>query len=70
MLIINKEQRYIDKKGVYYVTEGNHRMVAAVEIYNEIGEMKYINQLLDNGSWTKIDNPIVDSKPLPVRKIK
>ena len=61
---------YIDKKGVYYVTEGNHRMVAAVEIYNEIGEIKYINQLLDNGSWTKIDNPIVDSKPLPVRKIK
>lgn len=61
---------YIDKKGIYYVTEGNHRMVAAVEIYNEIGEIKYINQLLDNGSWTKIENPIVDSKPLPVRKIK
>ncbi len=61
---------YVDKKGVYYVTEGNHRMVAAVEIYNETGEIKYINQLLDNGNWTKIDNPIVDSKPLPVRKIK
>lgn len=33
---------YTDKKGVYYVSDGNHRMVTAVEYYNETGDPNFI----------------------------
>lgn len=40
-----------DSKGIYYVSEGNHRMVAAIELYNETGSAKYIEGLVKNGRW-------------------
>lgn len=59
---------YVDKKGVYYVSDGNHRMVAAVEYYNETGNPEYIKQLIKNGTWTYNATYAGTSKPLPVRK--
>ncbi|HDT0376428.1 TPA: hypothetical protein QIB30_001580 [Klebsiella variicola] len=59
---------YTDKKGVCYVSDGNHRMVAAVEYYNETGDPKFINLLIKNGSWTYDANYMDTSKPLPIRK--
>ncbi len=41
---------YIDSKGNYYISEGNHRMVAAQEIYKNTGDKSYIDKLLQNGS--------------------
>lgn len=40
-----------DSKGIYYMSEGNHRMVAAIELYNETGSAKYIEGLIKNGRW-------------------
>lgn len=59
---------YTDKKGVYYVSDGNHRMVAAVEYYNETGDPKFINLLIKNGAWTYDANYMGTSKPLLIRK--
>ncbi|HCR56653.1 MAG TPA: hemagglutinin [Raoultella sp.] len=59
---------YTDSKGMYYVSDGNHRMVAAVEFYNETGSSKYIETLIKNGSWTYDANYTGLAKPLPMRK--
>lgn len=58
---------YVDAKGNYYITEGHHRMAAAMEIYKKTGDTSYVNKLLLNGKWTEIRKPPVDSKPLPKR---
>nr|WP_275266606.1 VENN motif pre-toxin domain-containing protein [Pantoea ananatis] len=59
---------YIDSKGNYYISEGNHRMVAAQEIYKNTGDKSYIDKLLQNGSWTQTKNAPVGAKPMPTRK--
>jgi DNA-directed RNA polymerase beta' subunit len=58
---------YVDSKGNYYVTEGHHRMVAAMEIYKETGNASYVKKLLSNGKWTEIKKPPIDARPLPKR---
>lgn len=58
---------YLDKKGVYYISEGNHRMVAAKEIYVKTGDSQYINKLIENGRWTVVESAPVGAKPLPSR---
>ncbi|MHA7844766.1 hemagglutinin repeat-containing protein [Serratia sp. D1N4] len=59
---------YIDSKGNYYISEGNHRMVAAQEIYKTTGDKSYIEKLLQNGSWTQTKNAPAGAKPMPSRK--
>lgn len=59
---------YIDGKGNYYISEGNHRMVAAQEIYKKTGDRSYIEKLLQNGSWTQTKNAPTGAKPMPTRK--
>ena len=59
---------YIDSKGNYYISEGNHRMVAAQEIYKKTGDRSYIEKLLQNGSWTQTKNAPAGAKPMPTRK--
>ncbi|CCO81318.1 hypothetical protein BN433_0713 [Erwinia amylovora Ea266] len=59
---------YIDSKGNYYISEGNHRMVAAQEIYKNTGDASYIEKLLQNGSWTQAKNAPAGAKPMPTRK--
>lgn len=41
-----------DQNLVFHVVEGHHRMVAALEIYHETGEMMPLLQLLAWGKWT------------------
>ncbi|MCW2482551.1 hypothetical protein J5224_26125, partial [Candidatus Symbiopectobacterium sp. NZEC135] len=59
---------YVDNNGRYYISEGNHRMVAAMEIYKETGDSTFINNLLKNGVWTRTNKVPVDSTAMPVRK--
>ncbi|MBV4369025.1 VENN motif pre-toxin domain-containing protein [Erwiniaceae bacterium CMYE1] len=59
---------YIDSKGNYYISEGNHRMVAAQEIYKKTGDKSYIDKLLQNGSWTQTKNAPAGAKSMPSRK--
>lgn len=59
---------YVDSKGNYYISEGNHRMVAAQEIYKKTSDASYIEQLLQNGSWTQAKNAPAGAKPMPSRK--
>ncbi|MCE4056175.1 hemagglutinin repeat-containing protein [Pseudomonas sp. Au-Pse12] len=59
---------YVDSKGTYYVSEGNHRMVAAQEIYKKTGDASFIEQLLKNGSWTKTASAPAGARSLPTRK--
>ncbi|MCE9980738.1 Rhs family protein, partial [Leclercia adecarboxylata] len=59
---------YIDSKGNYYISEGNHRMVAAQEIYKKTGDNSYVEKLLQNGSWTQTKNAPAGAKPMPIRK--
>ena len=59
---------YVDAKGNYYITEGHHRMAAAMEIYKKTGDASYINKLLSNGKWTETQKPPIDAKPLPKRR--
>jgi filamentous hemagglutinin len=58
---------YIDKKGVYHVGEGHHRMAAAIEIYKKTGDASYIKELIKNGSWTKTESAPNNSRPMPSR---
>lgn len=59
---------YVDDKGRYYISEGNHCMVAAQEIYKDTGDVFYIKKLIENGVWTKVGKLISGSKPVPERK--
>ncbi|MCD2527507.1 DUF637 domain-containing protein [Providencia huaxiensis] len=58
---------YVDKRGIHYISEGNHRMVAAKEIYVKTGDSQYINKLIENGRWTVVESAPAGAKPLPSR---
>ncbi|MGR7449529.1 hemagglutinin repeat-containing protein [Klebsiella aerogenes] len=58
---------YVDSKGTYYISEGNHRMVAAQEIYKKTGDASYIDNLLKNGVWTQTKNAPAGAKSMPKR---
>uniref|UniRef100_UPI001F5B75EA hemagglutinin repeat-containing protein n=1 Tax=Dickeya fangzhongdai TaxID=1778540 RepID=UPI001F5B75EA len=59
---------YVDSKGNYYISEGNHRMVAAQEIYKKTGDASYIEKLIQNGSWTQTKNAPAGASSMPTRK--
>jgi hypothetical protein len=56
-----------DRRGVYYVVEGHHRLVAALELFNETGDSTAIVELLNGGLWTEVNRPPFDGRPLPSR---
>jgi hypothetical protein len=56
-----------DAAGNYYIGEGHHRMEAALQIFEETGDPKYVNQLLENGHWSAEPPPVSDIVPLPRR---
>nr|WED67558.1 hypothetical protein PJ912_13235 [Pectobacterium colocasium] len=58
---------YVDKNGKYFLQEGNHRMVAAMKLYQETGNSIYIEGLIKNGQWYYTEKYIGDIHPLPVR---
>ncbi|WP_155845825.1 ParB N-terminal domain-containing protein [Chryseobacterium gregarium] len=49
----------IYSEGVNYISEGNHRMAAALEYQAETRSSKYVNEFLKTGSW---DNRTPKSK--------
>lgn len=56
-----------DVLGTYHVKDGHHRMAAAVEIHRETGDRAAVLELLDWGKWDEVDQPPIDSRPLPGR---
>lgn len=58
---------WIDSKGNYYVSEGNHRMAAAQEIYKKTGDTSFIERLLKNGLWTQSEDAPAGAKSMPSR---
>src|SRR6185312_8600418 len=44
-----------DRRGIYYVIEGHHRMVAALELLYESGDAAAVWELLRWGRWTELD---------------
>lgn len=40
-----------DDGGTYYLSEGHHRMAAAIELFRETGEDRFVAELLANGTW-------------------
>lgn len=59
---------FVDNNGRYYISEGNHRMAAALELYKETGDATFVNSLLKNGVWTKTNTVPADARPMPKRK--
>ncbi len=56
-----------DRRGVYYVKDGHHRMVAAMEIYRESGEPYFVLELVRWGRWNDTRHAPNDACPLPFR---
>jgi hypothetical protein len=56
-----------DPAGRYYVIEGHHRIVAALEIYHETGDPTAALELIRWGLWTDVVRPPTDARPLPFR---
>jgi len=56
----------LDPSGTYHVQEGHHRMVAALELYRETGDDRYVMELLLRGRWTLVGRPR-SSRPMPAR---
>ncbi|MGH7174247.1 MAG: hypothetical protein ACRELG_28590 [Gemmataceae bacterium] len=56
-----------DRRGIYYVVEGHHRMAAARECYYERGDATPVLELLRWGLWTEVEKPPSDRRPLPAR---
>ena len=57
----------IDSRGIYHVIEGHHRMAAALDLFHEIGDDKFVQALLQRGRWSKVESVPVDSRPFPAR---
>ena len=56
---------YKDAKGVYYVSDGHHRVAAAQEILRTTGNSSPLNQLLKYGKWTNVTSAPAGARPLP-----
>lgn len=56
-----------DRKGTYHVIDGHHRMVAALELWEETRETMAVLELLRCGRISLIDRPPSDSRPMPSR---
>jgi hypothetical protein len=56
-----------DPRGVYHIKVGHHRMAAALEIYKETGDERYVRNLLRWGRFDDATSPPIDSRPMPSR---
>lgn len=56
-----------DRRGIYYVIEGHHRMVAALEWFHESGDATGVLELVRWGQWTELEKSPSDRRPLPAR---
>ncbi|MEG3923635.1 hypothetical protein [Microcoleus sp. D3_18a_C4] len=44
----------------YIISEGNHRMAAALKLYEETGNPQYVQRLLEQGRWTEFSPEYVN----------
>lgn len=44
----------------YIITEGNHRMAAALELYKQTGNPQYVQLLLEQKRWTPFSSGYID----------
>ena len=58
---------YRDERLVFYVGDGHHRMVAALEIYRETSDMTPVLQLLAWGRWKDQPHGPRRNRPMPAR---
>jgi filamentous hemagglutinin len=56
----------LDPQGTYHIEDGQHRMVAALELYAESGDDRYVLMLLRWGRWEDLPAP-KRSRPMPSR---
>jgi hypothetical protein len=56
-----------DGRLVFHVMDGHHRVVAALEIYAESGDMLPLLQLLGWGKWDDMPAGPTDNRPMPSR---
>ena len=59
----------IDSRGTYHVIDGHHRMAAALELFQEMGDDKAVQFLLFWGRWSLVEKPPFDSRPFPSRSM-
>lgn len=57
----------IDERGVIFVKDGHHRMVAALEIYRETNNPEYALELLRRGNLARVTYTPHEGRPLPAR---
>jgi hypothetical protein len=58
---------YYERRRVFFVGEGHHRLAAALEIAREDGDWRPFRQLIRHGLWEKIDRLPANRYRLPVR---
>lgn len=60
--------QYHELTGVFLVSEGHHRLVAALEVAAETGNWIPFKRLLNHGAWSRADSPNTNTVvKLPVR---
>jgi filamentous hemagglutinin len=57
-----------DARGWYYISDGSHRMVAALDIERETGDPWAVHALLQYGRWIDCDVPPRGHRPMPSRR--
>jgi len=57
----------IDRRGIYHVIEGHHRIVAAIEVLDEFENATPLLEIIRCGNWDLVDKPPRGSRPLPSR---
>src|SRR5437870_4007718 len=53
-----------DLAGTYYVVDGHHRFVAAFELLEETGQVRFVQELLYWGKWDELQYPHLERRPL------
>ncbi len=56
-----------DARGTFYVNDGNHRMVAALELFRETGNPEFVLDLLRSCRWAEVVSPPIGHRPMPAR---
>ncbi|MBD0405126.1 RHS repeat-associated core domain-containing protein [Flammeovirga sp. EKP202] len=56
---------YLTDRGVYVINSGNHRVVAAKEIFSKTGNLKPLENLLKNGIWSPSAGLPASARPMP-----
>jgi len=47
---------YHERSDTYFISEGHHRLAAALEIAQESGDWSFFNRLIKKGYWSKTDS--------------